>query len=349
MSAKLRIKDIADRLGVSTATVSRALNDKPGVADELRQRVQELAAELDFAPSMAARNLAGGRTGAVAFILHRQAFPVSSDPFYFLILQGVERELDRAGYHVVVSTVGNKPGGNADDLRVVRERRVDGLILAGPDIDPTLVLSLAHTELPVVLVDNVMERTPLNCVLCDDQEGAHLAVEHLIGHGCKRIVFVGGPTSWLSTRERQKGYEYAMSAAGLQVEVVNESVTTVEAGLAAGRQLFARKDRPEAVYAVNDAMAIGVIRAARDVGLTVPKDLAVAGFDDVSFAASTEPHLTTVRVDKELMGELAARRLLELIENRQQPFCRVIVGTTLIIRQSCGCTATGEEVVRNGK
>ncbi len=344
MPAKMRIKDIADRLGVSTATVSRALNDKPGVADELRQRVHELAAELDFAPSMVARSLAGARTGAVAFILHQQAFPVSSDPFYFLILRGVERELDRAGYHVVLSTVGNRPDGDSNDLRIVRERRVDGLILAGPDIDPSLVLSLTRRGLPVVLVDNALERTPLNCVLCDDREGARLAVEHLLGHGYKQIVFVGGPTSWLSTRERQKGYECAMRDAGLPVEVVHESVTTMDAGLAAGRKLFAGKYRPAAVYAVNDAIAMGVIRAAREAGLSVPADVAVAGFDDVSIAASTDPPLTTVQVDKEIMGELAARRLLELISDEQQPHCRIIVGTTLIVRQSCGCVGSGEEV-----
>lgn len=347
MAAKLRIKDMADRLGVSTATVSRAMNDKPGVADELRQRVIELAAELDYAPNMVARNLARGRTGAVAFIIHRQAIPVSSDPFYFLILRGVERELDRAGYHVVLSTVGNKTGG--DNLRVVRERRVDGLILAGPDIDPSLVLSLTHLDLPVVLVDNAMEHTPMDCVVCDDRGGARLAVEHLICHGYKQITFVGGPVSWLNTRERKKGYEDAMLAAGLPAKVVYENTTTVDAGLAASRKLFAGEDRPAAVYAVNDAMAMGVIRAAWEAGLNVPADLAVAGFDDVSIVASTDPPLTTVRIDKEIMGELTARRLLELIENRQQPHCRVVVGTTLIIRQSCGCAVSGEEVVRGRK
>jgi len=342
MQAKLRIKDIAEQLGVSTATVSRALNDKPGVSDDLRQQVRKLAADLDFAPSMVARSLAGARTGAVAFILHRQAFPVSSDPFYFLIMQGVERELDRAGYHIVMSTVGNQPEDN--NLRVVRERRVDGLILAGPDINPSLVLSLSRSGLPLVLVDNALERTPLNCVLCEDCEGARSAVEHLLGHGYKQISFVGGPTSWLSTRERQKGYECAMRDAGLPGTVVHEKVTTMEAGLAAGRQLFAGKDRPRAVYAVNDAMAMGVIRAAREAGLAVPADVAVAGFDDVSIAASTDPPLTTVRVNKEIMGELAARRLLELIGDEQQPHCRIIVETTLIIRQSCGCVGSGEEV-----
>jgi DNA-binding LacI/PurR family transcriptional regulator len=344
MAAKLRIKDIADQLDISTATVSRALNDKPGVSDELRQRINDLAANLDFTPNIVARNLAGGRTGAVAFILHRQAFPVSSDPFYFLIMRGVERELDRAGYHVVLSTVGNK--SDSDNLRVVRERRVDGLILAGPDIDPSLVMSLTHLGLPAVLVDNAMEHIPMDCVLCDDREGARMAVEHLLSHGYKQIIFVGGPTSWLSTREREKGYADAMQAAGLPIHVMHESATTLDAGLAASRKLFARKDRPAAVYAVNDAMAMGVIRAAGEAGLKVPGDLAVAGFDDVSIAASTDPPLTTVRVDKEIMGELAARRLLELVENKQQPYCKVIVGTKLILRQSCGCAVSEEEVVK---
>ncbi len=342
MRERLRIKDIAARLGVSTATVSRALNDKPGVSDELRLQVRKLAADLDFAPSMVARSLAGARTGAVAFILHRQAFPVTSDPFYFLIMQGAERELDRAGYHIVLSTIDNQ--SDDKDLRIIRERRIDGLILAGPDINPSLVLTLANRGLPVVLVDNALERTPLNCVLCEDSEGARQAVEHLIGHGYKQITFVGGPASWLSTRERQKGYECAMRDAGLPVAVVHENVTTLDAGLAAGRRLFTAQDRPRAVYAVNDAMAMGVMRAAREAGLAVPGGVAVAGFDDVSLAASADPPLTTVRVDKEVMGELAARRLLELIGDEQQPHCRTIVGTTLVIRQSCGCLGDGEEV-----
>src|SRR5690349_8440317 len=187
-----RIKDIAAQLGVSVATVSRALNDKPGVAPDLRRRVLALAAELDFAPNVAARSLNGAHTGAIAFVVHQQPFPAAHDPFYYVIMHGVERALAQEGYHVILTTVGAAAQRQAGDLRVVRESRVDGLSLAGPDIDSTLILSLAQRPLPVVLVDNALERTPLDCVLSANCEGARAAVEHLLGHGHRRLAFVGG-------------------------------------------------------------------------------------------------------------------------------------------------------------
>jgi LacI family transcriptional regulator len=355
---KAGIKDIAERLGTSPATVSRALNDKPGVSKSLRQRVLEVAAELNFTPNLAARSLVGASTLTVAFMVHQQAFPAASDPFYFVMMRGVERALAPVGYHVVLTTVGDgaTPGGYpADHLRVVRERRVDGAILAGPDIPPALVLSLLQRGMPIVLIDNALERTVLNCVLCDNREGGRSAVEHLLWHGYERVAFVGGPTSWLSTRERGDGYREAMHDKGLEPLEVHEPATTVHTGLHAGHELLdiqgslQGEERPQAVFAVNDAMALGVIRAAREVGLRVPEDLAVVGFDDISMAESAHPPLTTVRIAKELMGELAAGRLLELVAaQRGDPTEHVIpvksvVGTTLVVRASCGCAMINEE------
>jgi LacI family transcriptional regulator len=334
-----RLKDIAEQLGVSVATVSRALNDKPGVADDLRRRVLELAAELDFTPNMVARSLNGARTGAVGFVVHHHDFPFSSDPFYFVILRSVERALAQEDYHVILSTVGDKSGLQTDDLRIVRERRVDGLILAGPDIDAALVLSVAQHGLPVVLVDNALERTPLDCVLSDNREGARAVVEHLLEHGHEQVAFIGGPSSWLSTRERQAGYEEAMREAHLETTVIHESATTIATGVAAGRRLFHSATRPTAVFAVNDVMAVGLIRAVREAGLRVPADVAVAGFDDISLAEVSDPPLTTVRIAKELMGELAARQLLQLIKTERQLPVKTTAATTIIIRASCGCAA----------
>jgi LacI family transcriptional regulator len=349
---KPRIKDIAEQLGVSLATVSRALNDKPGVADDLRRRVLELAAELDFTPNMAARSLNGARTGAVAFVVHQHGFPLTSDPFYFVILRGVERTLARHGYHVIVTTVGDRENGDeheflkrrsgGDELRLVSERRVDGVILAGPDLNASLALSTIQRGLPVVLVDNTLERTPSDSVLCDSRDGARAAVEHLLSHGHERVAFAGGPTAWVSTRERQAGYEEAMREAGLATDVIHETATTISTGLSAGRKLFGPPgihQRPSAVFAVNDAMALGVIRAAREAGLRVPEDLAVVGFDDIDMAEAADPPLTTVRIAKELMGELAARQLLELIHTERQLPVKSVVATTLVVRVSCDCAA----------
>jgi DNA-binding LacI/PurR family transcriptional regulator len=335
-----RIKDLAAQLGVSVATVSRALNDKPGVAPAQRQRVLDLAADLDFVPNVAARSLNGAHTGAIAFVVHQQAFPAARDPFYYVIMHGIERALAEEGYHVILTTVGAADERQAGDLRVVRESRVDGLILAGPDVDPALILSVAQRALPLVLVDNALERTPLDCVLSDNREGARTAVEHLLEHGHRRVAFVGGPPAWLSTRERQEGYEQALAATPAWSVLVHQDATTLATGLAAGRVLFAAPPYPTAVFAVNDAMALGVIRAARDAGLRVPEDVAVIGFDDIHGAESADPPLTTVHIAKERMGELAARHLLEQIRTTGAPHppSKIIVGTSLVIRASCGCT-----------
>jgi DNA-binding LacI/PurR family transcriptional regulator len=334
-----RIKDIAAQLGVSVATVSRALNDKPGVAPDLRQRVLALAAELDFTPNVAARSLNGAHTGAIAFVVQQQAFPAARDPFYYVIMHGIERALAQEGYHVILTTVGAEDERQAGDLRVVRENRVDGLILAGPDVDPALIVSVAQRPLPLVLVDNALERTPLDCVLSDNCEGARRAVEHLLGHGHRRLAFVGGPPAWLSTRERQAGYEKALAATPVWSVLMHQDATTLATGLAAGRVLYASHPIPTPVSAVNDAMARGVFRAARDAGLRVPEDVAVIGFDDIHGAESADPPLTTVHIAKERMGELAARHLLEQIRNSSapQPPSKIIVGTSLVIRASCGC------------
>src|SRR5205814_2863037 len=190
-------------------------------------------------------------------------FPLASDPFYFVILRSVERALAKHGYHVMMSTVGEQEDGRADELRLVSERRVDGVILAGPDLSASLALSAIEGGLPVVLVDNELERTPSDSVVCDNRDGAKAAVEHLLSHGHKRIAFVGVPTAGLSTRERQAGYEDALREVRLTPAICHEQATTIATGIAAGRKLFGALDVPQspsAVFAVNDAMALGVIR-----------------------------------------------------------------------------------------
>jgi DNA-binding LacI/PurR family transcriptional regulator len=338
----MTIKDIAARLGVSTATVSRALNDKPGVSVEVRRRVLDLAADLSFAPNGTGRGLSTARTQTLGFVVRRKAFPTVQDHFYLQIMHGVEQEVARNGYHVILSAVGAPAGANtmngANDLSLVREGRVDGLILAGPDIDSSLILELQHNGVPLVLIDNALRQTPVDCVLNDDREGAFAAVIHLIEHGYERIAFIGGPSTWISTVERRAGFEDALAARNRTPSaIVHQRETTVETGYAAMIELLEQDTPPNAVFAVNDSMAFGAMRAARENGLTVPGDLALVGFDDIDAAQHTTPPLTTVRIFKERVGEVAARRLLDRLTGPATPPQRTYVGTELIIRQSCGC------------
>jgi LacI family transcriptional regulator len=334
-----RIKDIARQLGISTASVSRALNDKPGVSEDLRARISALATEVGFTPNGAGRGLSTARAQALGFVVHHKWFPASRDPFYLVIMHGIEEEATRRGYHVILASVG-RPGssGPASDLRLVREGRVDGLILAGPDIDVRVILGLRHAGVPLTLVDNRLPHTALDVVLSDDRVGACDAVRHLLEHGRRRIAFIGGPPTWASTADRRAGYETALGRSGGAL-VIHCDETTADSGYAAMGDLLTRRPRPDALLAVNDSMAFGAMRALREQGLTVPRDVAIVGYDDIYAAQHTTPPLTTVRVSKEQMGVMAARRLLDRIADPASPPVSVYIGTELIIRQSCGCPA----------
>lgn len=333
------IADIARRLGVSPASVSRALNDRPGVSDALRQRILAAAHELDFAPNMAARGLATQRTQTVALVLGRKDTPLDADPFYPLITHGAEASLTRQGYHLILTTVNGTQAASASALKLVKEKRVDGLILAGPDISPALILAMRQSGVPCVLVDNCLQETRVDCVVSDDRAGAASAVAHLLEHGHRDILCLSGPQEWASSRERSQGYRTAMEQAGLaeHARVMQASKTTIDTGEAAMRQALDEGLRPTAVLAINDSMAIGAMRAAQGLGLRVPQDLAIVGFDDISWAELATPPLTTVRIFKEQMGVLAARRLLDLLAQDESVPVITVVSTQLVVRRSCGC------------
>lgn len=333
----LTLADLAEKLGLSTATVSRALNDQPGVGAKTRLRVLNAAAELGFAPHNGARTLATARTENIGFVLY--AKPVASDPFYSRIVQGVERECARRGYHLFLSALEPEQAAQPQTFSLVQSRRVDGLILAGPDIPARFILALHAQGLPIVLVDNVLSETPINAVLGDDIGGAYAATRHLIGHGYPVIACVSGPHGWVSSRERTAGYRRALLEAGMTPQVVAMDETTRESGQAAMAQLLDGAAPPSAVFAINDAMALGVMQAVETSGRHVPDDVAVIGFDDLGWTELHRPTLTTVHIYKEQIGRLAAARLFDTIADPAGAVVRSLVNTQLVIRRSCGCQA----------
>lgn len=331
------INDIARKLNISTATVSRALNDRPGVSSELRQKVLEAAQEIGFVPNMVARSLVTTRTQTIGFVIRSFDQPFSSDPFYFPIMMAIELELVAHDYHVMLDASGSD---NETHLRMVRQNRVDGLILAGPNLNSQFVTSMCQSGIPVVLIDNKLEHTKANTVLTDDRGGAIDATEHLLQHGHRSIAHIGGPLEWVSSKQRYAGYCEAMQKAGLgeQCRVVHTEATTVATGEEATAKLLAEPNPPTAIFAANDAMAVGVIKAATARGLSVPKDLALIGFDNITLAEHISPPLTTIRIFKEQIGQLAARRIIDLIADSASVPVETIVSTELVVRGSCGCT-----------
>ncbi len=336
MKTAVTQKEIADKLGVSVATVSRALNDQPGVSPEIRARVLSAAQEMGYTPNLSARTLATATTQTVAFVIHTTGQAVNDDPFYPIIMAGAEAYLSHHGYHILLNTLNDRVMAHPEEFSLLRQNVVDGLILAGPEIAPAFILGMLTASVPLVLVDNCLSQTVVNCVLNDDEGGAYSATRHLVEHGHTCITFLSGPNEWVSNRERGKGYLRAVEEAGLTPLVIRESETTVASGERAMRQALETCPELTAVFAVNDSMAIGAIRAAAALGRRTPDDLCVVGFDDISWAQMNEPTLSTGHVFKRRIGELAAQSLLDCIQNPGTAPAKTLVSTELVLRASCG-------------
>jgi DNA-binding LacI/PurR family transcriptional regulator len=336
MKTSITQKEIAEKLGVSIATVSRALNDQPGVSSEIRARVLEAVQEMGYTPNLSARTLATATTQTVAFVMHPTGQGPNDDPFYPLIMAGAEAYLSQHHYHILLHTLDDRTLAHPETFSLLRQNIVDGLILAGPDISPPFILNVIAAGMPVVLVDNSLSQTPVSCVLNDDEGGAYDATHHLVKHGHTRIVFLSGPNEWVSNRERGRGYLRAMEEASLEPVIVYEKETTIASGERAMHRALERHPELTAVFAVNDSVAIGAIRAAAAVQRRTPNDLCVVGFDDISWAQMNDPPLSTVHVFKRRMGELAAQSLLDCIQNPDAVPVKTLVSTALILRASCG-------------
>lgn len=336
------IKDVAAEAGVAISTVSLALSGKGYVREETRQRIQDAAERLKYAPAKAAQRLASATTGNVGFVLREDHFR-RSEPFYTRVFLGTEFEAHHHGHYVLLTTVPSPFDPGKHTPRFLREANVDGLMIAGK-VDAAFLSHLEGLSVPIVLID--FEYDDLPSVQIDNHGGAAAAVRHLLSRSRDRIAFLGADMAHPSIRSRLEGYRLAMAGAGLPVDdslviVSSNGEPNVETGKVLAARLLAMDPMPTAVFCANDALALTVIRSAVEAGLSIPQDLAVVGFDDVESARLATPPLTTVRVFKEQLGELAARYLAELIEEdagNDSPYEKsshtIRVPTELVIRNS---------------
>jgi DNA-binding LacI/PurR family transcriptional regulator len=308
------IADVAARAGVSLAAVSFALNSKPGVGEETRKRILEVAAELGWQPSARARSLSTKRALALGLVLARPPELLGADPFFPSFIAGVEAVLWQVGQSLVLQVVPDSGAEEAAYRRLAGESRVDGVFLADLRTADSRVRLLEDLGLPAVTLNRPDVPSPFPAVCLDDRFGVRAAVEHLAGLGHTRIAHVGGPQHLLHGASRRLAWHEALTGRGLDPSAFVETDFTAAAGAEATRALLGLAEPPTAVVYANDLMAVAGMSVAAERGLRLPDHLSVTGFDDIALAAHVHPALTTVHTDAFGWGEAAARVLLGLVD-----------------------------------
>lgn len=334
------LKDVAEKAGVSIATVSRVLNDQPNVSPETRTRVLSAARDLNYTGNVSAKSLVTDRTRNVGVVGYRRPDRVMANVPD--TNNGIEEALSQQGYHMIRTRVDREMVRAKIKPPIVKEKRVDGLILVGPVLENRYILELYSTGIPMVLLDNMLEETQIDSVNSDNERGTYKITHHLLSspHQHQTTVFLSGPTDWPSSRERYAGYVRAVTEAGLEPHRLVMPDTIVETGQQAMHEVLKKYSDITAVVCVNDATAWGAIRVAREAGLSVPEDIAVVGYDNVLWSSLIEPPLTTIMANFHEIGFQAAQRLIEIIERGPSPPLDIRVAFEIVIRRSCGCNTT---------
>jgi len=330
------IKDVAKRANVSIATVSLVLNHNPKISAETRHRVLKAIEELNYYPRRAARGLVSQRTGNIGFIATEDHFS-RSEPFYTKIFLGTEFEARDHEYYILLTTISPEFSQNSNLPRFVLERNVDGIILAGK-VPDKLVQEITRRKLPLVFVDYHPPFDNFPAVLIDNITGGFKATEELIKNGHTKIAFIGGDIRHPSIEDRFQGYKRALEhyniALDMNLTVVDEDYPAIKNGYRAMQKLFDRGERFTAIFACNDAMALGALKFLKEKRIPIPEEISIIGFDDVEAALSVDPPLSTIRVNKEEMGIQSFRLMLEILESRMNMPRKVLVPVALIRRRS---------------
>jgi LacI family transcriptional regulator len=328
------LKDVARAAGVSQATAARALGGYGYASEAARGRVQENARRLGYTPNGVARALVSKATLTVGLVVGD-----IENPFFAGVARGLSDVLEAAGYTVLLANADEDPERERKALRALRSRRVDGVAVvpaSGARLEDVVTAGL-----PLVQLDRAVRGLAADAVMVENAAGAASAVSHLIALGHRRIGIVSDSPQITSSAERIAGYRRTLKAAGIEVEagLVSIGGSRQSEALRAALQLLERRDRPTAVFTANNFMTHGVLHAARTLGLRIPSDLALVGFDDLDWTTLVEPPLTVVSQPVGELGRTAGERLLARIHGDTSPPRRVRLRTRLIVRGSCGAAA----------
>lgn len=330
MSHRVTMADVAREAGVSLMTVSRALNGKDGISDATRERIQEVIERLGYRPSSIARGLVTKRTGTIGLVV-----PDNSNPYFSEVARGVEHTAYANNYSVFMCNTEEDPEREKEVLHSLAEKYVDGLVLCSSRLSEADLRGCLHDFASQVLVNRLVEGVAADMILAHDRQGQRLAVGHLIARGHRLIGNLAGPERSYGGRMRVEGYVEALHDAGLSYEPgwIQYCAPTVDASQQAAAALITRQPELTALVCFNDLVAVGALKACRELGVTVPDKLAIVGFDDIPLASLVTPALTTVHVQRYEMGRLAAEKLIRQIRGEKERNVHMLP-VTLMVRDS---------------
>ena len=328
----ITIRQVAELAGVSIATVSRVMNGRNDVSPETRELVTRVIQEHGYSANRSARRLSAGRSGLVGVLV-----PLVYPAYFSAILAGAAEALSEQDMRVVLSPTGHEHDREVRLIDRLMHGLTDGALIVLPEESSDELEQLLDQHYRFVVIDPLMpldDRIP--SVSSAHTAGAHAAMQHLLGLGHRRIAAITGPPGWVATEDRRRGYHAALAAAGILPDPDLEvgADFEIDGGFAAADQLFELPDPPTAIFAFNDNIAIGAIRAARARGLRVPEDVSIVGFDDVEHATIVTPALTTVRQPLAEMGRTAVSLLSRLLDGNQFETLHVELATRLVVRDS---------------
>lgn len=329
------IDEIARLSGLSRSTVSRVLNESPRVSEESRERVREIIRQENYHPSLAARGLALGRTEVIGTIIPVGVATAFTNPVFPMLIEGISSVCSSSG-RLMLLWLADRENEERMMPKILRGGVVDGVIVTSHVIHDRLLPALGESGKPFVLIGRHPTDDSVSYIDVDNRTSARTATGHLLRLGRRRVATITGPRNMMAGLDRYEGYVEALRDFGSSPEpqLVTEGDFTERSGYTAMRRLL--DANPDAVFAGNDSMAVGALRALQEEGIEVPEDIALVGFDDIPAAAHVQPSLTTVRQPIQRLGGLAAEILIELINNPSHAGRRVVLSTELIVRASCG-------------
>ena len=324
------IYQVAERAGVSLSTVSRVLNGKSTVNQALKERVEQAVKDLNYRPNSVARSLANSRTDSIGVLV-----PELNAPFFGDLMQAVESTLRAADKHVIITVGRNCLATEKDAVEFLISRNCDALIMHAEALSDEYLLEINNTKMPIALVNRQIDGIADACTTLNNEQGGYLATRHLIELGHKNIAYISGPTEKNDASQRLAGHKRALAEVGIPIstQLIYNGDYQEEDGKAGLLELLARDVPFSALVCANDWMASGAISCARDLGMSLPQDLSIVGFDDVVFAHHVYPRLTTVSNPIYEMAEMSANYILNKVYGQKKMVQRLFE-PTLVIRES---------------